>query len=167
LTEKLVFLSRMDEENAEIPMAEFDLSQTINEVSEHFKNLAHTSGKTFNVSIAQNLKLVGEVSLIGQLVSILLENAFKYSDKKGRVDLFLSANGKNKEIIVANTTDGVDKKGLDKLFDRFYRADSSRNSNLGGNGIGLSIAKSIVNIHKGKITAKLEDGKYIVFTVVL
>ena len=105
--------------------------------------------------------------LIGQLVSILLENAFKYSNKNGTVDLFLSTNGKNKKIIVANTTDGVDKENLDKLFDRFYRADDSRNSDTGGNGIGLSIAKSIVNIHKGKISVKSDDAKYIVFTITL
>lgn len=167
LTEKLVFLSRMDEENAEIPMAEFNLSETIGEVVEPFKNLANVSNKTLNVSIENDLKAVGEVSLIGQLVSILLENAFKYSNKNGTVDLFLSSNGKNKKIIVANTTDGVDKKNLNKLFDRFYRADDSRNSETGGNGIGLSIAKSIVNIHKGKISVKSDDGKYIVFTIIL
>ena len=167
LTEKLVFLSRMDEENAEISMAEFNLSEIISEVVGPFKNLANVSNKTLNVSIENDLKAVGEVSLIGQLVSILLENAFKYSNKNGTVDLFLSSNGKNKKIIVANTTDGVDKKNLDKLFDRFYRADDSRNSETGGNGIGLSIAKSIVNIHKGKITVKSDDGKYIVFSVII
>ena len=167
LTEKLVFLSRMDEENAEIPMAEFNLSETISEVVEPFKNLANVSNKTLNVSIENDLKVVGEVSLVGQLVSILLENAFKYSNKNGTIDLFLSSNGKNRKIIVANTTDGVDKKNLDKLFDRFYRADDSRNSETGGNGIGLSIAKSIVNIHKGKITVKSDDGKYIVFSVII
>ena len=167
LTERLVFLSRMDEENAEIPFSEFNLSETANEVSEPFKNLAKVSNKTFNLTIEQNLKCVGDVSLIGQLVSILLENAFKYSNEDGTIDLHLSSNGKNNKIIVANTTDGVDKKNLDKLFDRFYRSDYSRNSETGGNGIGLSIAKSIVNIHKGKISAKSDDGKYIVFTVTI
>lgn len=167
LTERLVFLSRMDEENAEIPMVEFNLSETVNEVSEPFKNLAKISNKTFNLTVEQNLKGLGDVSLIGQLVSILLENAFKYSNDNGNIDLYLSSNGKNKKIIVANTTDGVDKKNLDKLFDRFYRSDDSRNSETGGNGIGLSIAKSIVNIHKGKIFAKSDDGKYIVFTVII
>ena len=61
----------------------------------------------------------------------------------------------------------MDKKNLDKLFDRFYRSGDSRNSETGGNGIGLSIAKSIVNIHKGKIFVKSDDGKYIVFTVII
>ncbi len=81
--------------------------------------------------------------------------------------MFLTSVGKNKKIIVANTTEGVDKKNLDRLFDRFYRVDDSRNSQTGGHGICLSIAKSIVNIHKGKIGVKSDDGKYIVFTVII
>ena len=164
LTEKLVFLSRMDEENAKIITSEFDLTQTVIEVSESFKMLAQMSKKQFNVSIEPNLKAVGEVSLIGQLVSILLDNSFKYSNDNGSIDLTVSSSGKTNKIIVANTTDGVDKKNLDKLFDRFYRSDYSRNSETGGNGIGLSIA-TIVNIHKGKIDVKSSDGKYIIFTV--
>ena len=151
----------------ELEFGENEWSDTINKVSEPFKNLAKISNKTFNLTVEQNLKGVGDVSLIGQLVSILLENAFKYSNDNGNIDLYLSSNGKNNKIIVANTTDGVDKKNLDKLFDRFYRSDDSRNSETGGNGIGLSIAKSIVNIHKGKIFAKSDDGKYIVFTVII
>ncbi|MBO7525275.1 MAG: two-component sensor histidine kinase, partial [Clostridia bacterium] len=74
---------------------------------------------------------------------------------------------KNCKIVVSNTTDGVDAKNLDKLFDRFYRADKSRNSETGGNGIGLSVAKSIVNIHKGKISVRSDDGKNIAFTVII
>ena len=167
LTERLVFLSRMDEENAEIPFMEFNMSETINEVSEPFNNVAEVSNKAFNISIEPNLKGFGDESLIGQLVSILLENAFKYSNENGTVDLCLSSIGKNNKITVANTTDGVEEKNFDKLFDRFYRSDYSRNSETGGNGIGLSIAKAIVNIHKGKISVKSDDGKYIVFTVII
>ena len=167
LTEKLVFLSRMDEENAEIPMSEFDISQTVIEVSEPFKNLAKVSGKTFEVKIEPNLKCVGDVSLIGQLVNLLLDNAFKYSDPAGSIELDLLQSGKNCKIVVSNTTDGVDAKNLDKLFDRFYRADKSRNSETGGNGIGLSVVKSIVNIHKGKISVRSDDGKNIAFTVII
>ena len=133
LTEKLVFLSRMDEENTRIPMTEYDLSQTVAEVSEQFKSMAQISEKTFNISIQPNITGFGDVSVMGQLVSILLENAFKYSNKKGTIDIFLTANGKHNKIVVGNSTDGVDKKNLNKLFDRFYRSDNSRNSETGGN----------------------------------
>lgn len=65
---------------------------------------------------------------------------------------------------MSNTTDGVPKGNLDVLFERFYRLDKSRNSNTGGHGVGLSVAKSIVTLHKGKITAFSPDGRNIVFT---
>ncbi len=167
LTEKLVFLSRMDEENAQIPMAEFNISDTVMELAEQFKNVAIAQQKNFVVEIEPNLNYTGDLSLIGQLISILLENAFKYSTEKGCIDLSLIKRGNNLKIIVGNTVTNVDEKNLDKLFDRFYRPDESRNSETGGYGIGLSVAKSIVNIHNGKITARCDDGDYITFTVTL
>ena len=167
LTEKLVFLSRMDEEMAEMPTIEFDLSKTAMEVSGSFEYFAKASNKTYNVNITPGINTVGDVSLISQLISILLENAFKYSNQNGRIDITLSGNNKTKRLIVGNTTAGIDKENLDKLFDRFYRTDKSRNSETGGHGIGLSIAKSIVNIHRGKISVKADDEMYIEFTVVL
>ncbi len=167
LTEKLVFLSRMDEENANIPMAEFCLSETLLEVAEPFNLIAKSMQKEFNVNIEQKINCVGDVSLIGQLASILLENAFKYSTEKGSIDLSLVRRASNIKLIVGNTVENVDKDNLDRLFDRFYRLDESRNSERGGFGIGLSIAKSIVNIHKGKINACVEDENYIAFTVTL
>ncbi len=167
LTEKLVFLSRMDEENANIPMSEFNLSETVLEVAEPFYHIAKATQKEFNLSVEPNVKCVGDTSLIGQLTSVLLENAFKYCTENGSVDLSLSKTASNVKLIVGNSAELKDTDNLDKLFDRFYRPDSSRNSETGGNGIGLSIAKSIVNIHKGKISARSDDGKYIAFKVIL
>ncbi len=166
LTEKLVFLSRMDEENANIPMAEFDLSETIIEVASSFNNVATVSQKSFNVHIEPLIKYVGDISLVGQLVSILLENAFKYCVEKGEINLkLIRANGEIK-LTVENSVEKIDEKNLNKLFDRFYRLDESRNSETGGSGIGLSIAKSIVNIHKGKIFVRSEKNNFIVFSVI-
>ena len=80
----------------------------------------------------------------------------KYNQKK---------NVKYKEIEVRNTADNLKKGDLSILFERFYRLDSSRNSNTGGSGIGLSIAKAIAEAHKGKINAYSLDGKEIVLKV--
>ena len=104
---------------------------------------------------------------IRQLVSILLDNAIKYSSDKGTIRLTFSESGKNKILTVWNTVDEITPGKLDVLFERFYRADSSHNSQTGGFGIGLSIALAIVKAHKGKITAKSDDGKSIRFVVTL
>ena len=75
--------------------------------------------------------------------------------------------GKNKRITVTNTADGLPRGDLDMLFERFYRLDGSRNSETGGHGIGLSVARSIVTAHRGRINAASPDGKTAVFTVTL
>lgn len=91
----------------------------------------------------------------------------KYSDEEGTIKISLSSVKRGIKIEVYNTTDKIDKENLDKLFDRFYRVDSSRSRETGGYGIGLSIAKSIVEMHQGKISVRSEGGKSICFTVLI
>lgn len=159
LTERLVFLSKMDEGNTKVDMKNFSLSDMADEISYPFAMTAEAQGKTFETDIERNIDMTGDESLIGQLLTILLDNAIKYSDEGGRIRLSVSREGKNKKIVVENSAENIKIDNPDLLFDRFYRMDSSRNSKTGGYGIGLSVAKSIVNIHKGKIEAKISDGK--------
>ena len=165
LTDRLVFLSRMDEEHFPCDMSEFNLSETAKEIAAPFESLAIMQEKVFKCDFGSDVLLNGDTSLIGQLINILLDNAFKYSDEGGSVTLRIGADGKCRSITVTNTSDKIDTDHLDKLFDRFYRSDKSRNSETGGFGIGLSVAKSIVHLHKGKITAQSPDGKQMIFTV--
>jgi two-component system sensor histidine kinase CiaH len=99
-----------------------------------------------------------------QLISILMDNAFKYSPEEGIVRIALHQKKKT-ELVVYNTTDHIFKKSLPHLFDRFYRTDQSHNSQTGGYGIGLSIAQAIVRSYKGKIEATTEDEKSLKITV--
>lgn len=167
LTEKLVFLARMDEENKVVTMVDFSLSDAIEETAQSFKAVADTQNKSFHVKIEKNISYCGDENAIRQLIVLLLENAMKYSDASGNILLQLRKNGKNREIIVKNTVDEIEKGNLNILFERFYRRDASRNAKTGGSGIGLSVAKAIVEVHKGKITAKSEDGKQIEFKIIL
>lgn len=165
LTEKLVFLAKMDEERNIFVMAEFSLSKLAQEITEGFNGMAKAQNKKYTVSIDSDIGVKADEKAIKQLLSILIENAFKYSDREGNIAVTVKKNGKYKEIEVRNTADNLKKGNLSILFERFYRLDSSRNSNTGGSGIGLSIAKAIAEAHKGKIKAYSLDGKEIVLKV--
>lgn len=159
LTESLVFLSKMDEENAKVTKIEFNLSQIAFEVSEPFVVLASSKNKELKVKIEENMTYYGEVSLIGQLISILLENAIKYSTANSKINLKVYSHCKSKKIIVSNEAKDLEVGKMDYLFERFYKGKNDSN----GHGIGLSVAKAIVQAHKGKIQAYSDDGKTIVF----
>jgi signal transduction histidine kinase len=167
LTERLVFLSKMDEERVELPMEEFSLSDMVRRQTGEFVTLASSQGKTISLHIEKEISYCGNKEMLSQLMSILLDNAVKYSDEHGAILVSLRKNEKKIELTVKNTVASIEQGKLDMLFERFYRQDSSRNSETGGYGIGLSVAKAIVTAHKGKIGAKSEDGKSIEFRVFL
>jgi signal transduction histidine kinase len=166
LTNDLVFLSRMDEAQAAATMIEFPLSDIVMEAAESFQALAKSQDKTFTVDVAPMLSMTGDQKNIRQLLSVLLDNAFKYSPEGGYVSLNAHKTGKGIELSVENSCGHIDKKKLPHLFDRFYRAEESHNSQTGGYGIGLSIAQAIVASHKGKITATATDDHSLNITAV-
>ena len=167
LTEKLVMLSRMDEESYRPNTAEFSLSEAVRETADSFAPIAQYKNKDYTVEIEDGIRYEGDENALRQLVSLLVDNAMKYSDEGGKIRVSLKKSGRNTELKVENTTNGIQKGDQSILFERFYRADASRNSATGGHGIGLSVAKAIVTSHKGKITAVSPDGKRIIFTATL
>ena len=158
LTNGLILLSRM-EEQPQVEKIEFPLSDMVQETLETFQALAKTQNKTLSGQIEPMLSMTGDEKAIQQLLGILLDNAVKYSDEGGRIELSLKKQKNAVQLSVFNTVEAISKEDLSHLFDRFYRADKSRNSGTGGYGLGLSIAASIVSSHKGKITASSPDGK--------
>lgn len=167
LTEKLVFLSRMDEDSTRLEMQEFNISDAILDTAMPFETVAESKGKTLDISVAPDINYTGSETNIRQMVSLLLDNAIKYSSENGSIRLNFSTNGKLKLLSVWNTVDEIETGKLDYLFERFYRIDKSRNSKTGGFGIGLSVVQAIVQAHNGKVSAKSEDGKSIEFTISL
>lgn len=167
LTEKLVFLSRMDEENTRLEMEEFSLSEALLDTIHPFSSVAKAKGKTLTYDIISDINYYGDEKNIRQLISILLDNALKYSNENGEISIKLYTLGKNKIITVWNSVENISSGKHDELFDRFYRLDESRNSQTGGFGIGLSVAYAIVKAHKGTIKAKSDDEKSILFTITL
>lgn len=158
LTNSLILLSRT-EEQPQVEKIEFPVSDVAEESLEAFRALAKTHNKTISGEIEPMLSMTGDEKAIQQLIGILLDNAVKYSDEGGKIILSLKKQRNAIQLSVWNTVDSISRKNLAHLFDRFYRADKSRNSGTGGYGLGLSIASAIVNSHRGKITATSQDGK--------
>ena len=166
LVKNMLTLSRMDEERINVVFSEFDLSATVKETATSFEALATSKSKDYHANIAEGIFINGDRAAIVQLVSLLLDNAIKYSSEKGSIHVLLSEE-KNINLEVSNTCDAIPDGNLDRLFDRFYRADSSRARETGGYGIGLSVARAIATSHGGEIKALRDGDKIIRFVVTL
>ena len=165
LTNSLIILSRMEEEQVRTEMIAFPLSDVAEETVETFQALARTHGKSLTGDIQPMLSMRGDEKAIRQLLSILLDNGVKYAQEGGRISLTLEKQKNFIRLTVFNTAQSVSPESLPHLFDRFYRADQSRNSQTGGYGLGLSIAQAIVSAHRGKISASTSDGQSLLITV--
>ncbi len=165
LTNKMVMLSRMDEENVVSNHTDFSLSDAVADTVEPFLAVAKSKDLQLDLKLDENLTYHGDEGQIRQMVSLLMDNAIKYSN--GRIRLTLKQSGRSRQILIWNTYEETSIGKKDEFFERFYRSDSSRNSKTGGHGIGLSIVQAIVVAHKGKITAKSEDGHSILISILL
>ena len=165
LTNQLVTLSRLDEETPFPEKKEFSLSDAAWEAAELFYEQFQNKKIRYSQSIEDGLTIRGDRESVQRLFSILLENALLYTEEEGEIRLRVYRKRKHCFIEVYNTCILTDTENLDRLFDRFFRPDSSRSSKSGGSGIGLSIAKSIAESHGGTISAASGDGRSILFTV--
>lgn len=156
LINQLVTLSRMDESTDSVMREEFNLSSAVADTVSEFESLAEERGHTLTSSVSPSVYYYGDESLIRRLTAILLDNAIKYCDAGGNIQLSLICR-RHPVLTVENTYQDVDKLELNRLFDRFYRADKARTFS-GSFGIGLSIAQSIVKSHKGNIAAYKKSG---------
>lgn len=172
LVKNLLSLAKMEEEKPALTMADFNISDAVFDAAAPFVTLAETKGKSLDIDVENGLSYHGDEGAIRQLVSVLTENAVKYSDDGGDIKVELGAchGGKEIKLEVSNPCANPPEGDLSKLFDRFYRGDSSRqrsgDDKKGGYGIGLSIARAIVISHKGKISCRAENGR-IFFTALL
>ncbi len=167
LVKNLLTLARMDRGTQPQEMTDLDMSETVLSVLLPFESTIYEAGKTLETEIADHVRCRGNDAMLQQLTVILLSNALKYSDAGGTIRVTLKSRGHGCELRVFNTGEGIGPRDLERIFDRFYRADSSHNSETGGEGLGLAIAHSIVRIHRGRIWAESELGKSATFIVSL
>ena len=164
LTADLIFLSKM-EEVGKTGFLPFSLSDACQETAEQFYAHAEADSKEYIIDIEKGITFNGDEKSIRRLISVITDNAFKYSPEGGRVSVNLGKDNKSINLTVKNTCSEIPSdEVLEHLFDRFYRIDKSRNSESGGHGIGLSIAKAVVDAHKGKISAR-HDGSEMIFEI--
>ena len=159
LTENLVFLSKMEEERATPLMIDFPLSEVAEDTAQSFAAVALTKEQTFTVAIQPLLTMRGDAASVRRLLTILLDNAVKYTPAHGSIAFSLKRSGRQLRLTVENSAEGLEKGNYDRLFDRFYRSDASRNSETGGFGLGLAVAKAVTEAHNGRIRAYSPDGR--------
>ena len=136
-------------------MIEFPLSDMTEEITQSFQSLIKAQKKQLVTEISPLISFTGDEKAIRQLLSILLDNAIKYSPEESTICVKLEKDNHTVRLTVSNATvQPIESSSLKHLFDRFYRVDQSRSSSAGGYGLGLAIARSIVVSHKGKIWAE-------------
>ena len=165
LTNDLIKLARMEESKSDIQLIDIPASEIILETAASFQTIAKSLNKELVIQVQPMLTMLGDKSKVEHLITILLDNAIKYSPDGETVKLSFERRGKRLLLSVNNVSSvRLSTDDIRHIFDRFYRADQSRNSETGGHGIGLSIAQAIVNLHGGKIEAASPDGKTFMIT---
>ena len=165
LTNDLIKLARMEESKSDIQLIDIPASEIILETAASFQTIAKSLNKELVIQVQPMLTMLGDKSKVEHLITILLDNAIKYSPDGETVKLSFERRGKRLLLSVNNVSSvRLSADDIRHIFDRFYRADQSRNSETGGHGIGLSIAQAIVNLHGGKIEAASPDGKTFMIT---
>ncbi len=154
LTNDLLYLTQIDYSNTKMIYSNFDLSNAVEDVILTMEALIFENNISLSYNIDSNLFVKGNSEQIKQVVMILLDNALKYTNTKGSIDVRLKNIHNNANLSVTNTGEGIPEEYINKIFDRLYRIDKSRSSNSGGYGLGLSIAKAIIEQHDGEISVK-------------
>ena len=164
LVANLISLSRLEEMQEKLELEPFDLSGAAAECVDAFSGPAELAGKTLSAELEDHLTALGDVMTAGQLLTILCDNAVKYST--GDIQVRLYASGRRVIFETENDWDHrLPPEELSKLFDRFYRGDASRSGEGGktGYGLGLSIAKAIAEKNHAQLTAEENELGHILF----
>lgn len=167
LVEDLLFLAKSDAARQEFQTTQVDLSELVQGCLLPFEPVAFEAGGRLDAQVDPGLILTGDEAQLRRLVRILLDNGVKYAGAEGAVSLTLTRQQDKLRLTVRNTGAPIPPEHLPHLFERFYRADAARNRAQGGYGLGLAIAKAIVEHHRGRISVSSAVESGTVFTVLL
>lgn len=162
MTSDMLFLARSEHGLLRLDKHDVDLAAELNELRELFEPLADETGKT--ITVEGEGVVAGDSDMLRRAFSNLLSNAIKYSPDNTCTAIHIERDSDCVNVMITNTMSGQVPANLERLFDRFYRADSSRFYNTEGAGLGLSITRSIIHAHGGELSAE-QQGREIVFSV--
>ena len=157
LVENMLEMARVDNGTVKMNFDIVDFSQLVSDAALSFQLLYEEKGMGLRCAVPDGVEIHGSEQHLYQVMDVLLDNALKYSAPKGIVSVNLATTGRNCVLSVASPGEPIPKEDLKNIFKRFYRADKARAMN-GSYGLGLSIAESIVEAHKGKIWAESGNG---------
>lgn len=158
LIEKLLFIARTENKHEPLEKTIFNIEELLEEIIKDYKVFDKTHD--FKVDSERNLSMYADRKLIKQAIRIFMDNAVKYTAEDGSVLLKSYISNNKLYFIIKDNGIGISENDLPKIFDRFYRADTSRDKKSGGSGLGLAIAKIILDLHDGKIKvfSKINEG---------
>ena len=162
----MLALAKMDEGKTKLISEEFNLSETVIENVLPFDAVAFEKGKNIELEVMPDIIYVGDSASVKKIVNILLDNAVKHAERGGIIKVTLKKEGKNVLLSVFNTGSDVPAENSNRIFERFYRGDNTRASETKGSGLGLSIAKSISDANKWKISARSVPNESMTINVV-
>ena len=167
LVTDLLFLAKADDSRTKVIFSELNFSDIVWSCLLPFEPVAFEQKKSLDSDILSDVYVSGDENQLKQLIIILLDNACKHSGPQGKISVQLTRTTDSAVFSVANSGEPIPSEHLDHIFERFYRVDSSRARENGGYGLGLAIAKTIVETHHGKIQVHSKEETGTSFTVTL
>ena len=167
LINDLLLLAKVDDVNLEMQKAPFNISSTISDGIASIESLVAEKGIKLTYTVQSDIIINGDAERIQQVAMILFDNAVKYTNENGTVDVSLIQSKNQVRVTVKNTGKGIAKDDLPKVFNRFYRADRSRTHENGSYGLGLSIAKTIIDRMGGHIHVTSVENEWTTFAFTL
>ncbi len=165
LTNDLLYLARLDHSEGNVIMSKVSFSDAAENVILLMEAVAFEKDVNLAYDIQPDLYVKGSMEQLKQVVMILLDNAIKYTPKKGDIKISLKQENGDAVLTVHNTGEGISEEAQKQIFERFYREDKSRARESGGYGLGLAIAKAVVKQCKGSIKVSSKKNEYTLFTV--
>lgn len=166
LIQDILKLSQLDENTFSDQRERVDLYELAQSAAERLRPQADEKHVTISVT-GERSEFTGIATVLEEMIYNLLDNAVKYNKQGGRADVDVRSSGGDIVVTVSDTGIGVPADSIDRIFERFYRADKSHSRKIGGTGLGLSIVKHGVSLHGGSITVKSSEGSGTTFTMAL